>query len=372
MHWDNRIITYQKSHDIENIEDLRLAGHSYEANQPPLPYLIMALYRNFLLFLNIPLLLQVKLLRVLSLFPVILGLIIIYKGLQRAKVNHPVYYYPLFFIPLLSQDMFFSINTDSYSFLFASLAVVGVICLFTNSHSRTGWVLLSAGVTLSLWTKATNAFLFVLWPALIIFFWIKNKDKKKILTALLVLLITIIFSSPWFIYNQMRFSDPFRDTAELGYPEVSPRPLSFSSIQDFTSSFLCTFFRGEFIWNGKFIEVFSEMGNTIVLLVIPLVVFTAGFLSFFFYFDSPEKNLKYLILCGAGTIFAFFLAHSFIGGLPYYHTRYTFGGLYFIMFIYAAGWKKIIPREPFNFYIPAALLLSYNLFYFYTLISKVT
>lgn len=370
-HWDNRIITYHKSHGIQNIEDLRLAGHSYEGNQPPLPYLIMALFRNFLLFLNIPLLLQVKLLRVLALFPVFFGLIIIYKGLRWAKIHHPVYYYPLFFIPLLCQDMFFSINTDSYSFFFASLAVVGVISLFTNSHSRKGWILLSAGVILSLWTKATNAFLLVLWPALIIFFWIKNKDKKKILTALLVLLITIVFSSPWYIYNQMRFSDPFRYTAELDYPEVSPRPLSFSSIRDFASSFMCTLLRGEYIWHGKCIEVFAEMGNTIVLLIIPLIIFTAGFLSFFFYFDPSEKNLKYLILCGAGTVFAFFLAHSFIGGLPYYHARYAFGGLYFIMFVYAAGWKKIIPSEPYNFYIPAALLLSYNLLYAYTLFAKV-
>ncbi|MBD3413433.1 MAG: hypothetical protein GF421_03255 [Candidatus Aminicenantes bacterium] len=372
MRWDNRIITHHKAHGIRNIEDLGLAGHSYEANQPPLPYLIMALVRKGLLFLNVPLLLQVKLLRVFTLFPLILGLVIIYKGLQSAKIKHPVYYYPLFFIPLLPQDMFFSINTDCYSFFFASLAVVGIIRLFLNSSSWKAWILLSAGVILCLWTKATNALLFVLWPVLIIFFWVEQRNRKKILIALLVLLIILVFSSPWYIYNQMRFSDPFRNTVELDYPEVLPRPVSFSTLKIFALGFNRTLFRGEFLWNGRYIEVFSALGNTIVLVIMPLLIFAAGFVSFFFYFDRSKKHLKYLILCGAGTISALLLAYFAVGGLPYYQVRYGFAGLYFMMLVYAIGWKKIIPQEPYNFYIPAAWLLSYNLVYAYNLFTKVT
>lgn len=114
------------------------------------------------------------------------------------------------------------------------------------------------------------------------------------------------------------------------------------------------------------------MVNNLVLTVLPLLIFAAGFLSFLKYFDeSKAKNLKYLILCGAGIVLILFSLHVGLGGVPYYQARFAFGGLYFIMFLYAAGWRKLARSEGPGLLIPAALLLAYNLLYAFTLAAKV-
>lgn len=60
-----------------------------------------------------------------------------------------------------------------------------------------------------------------------------------------------------------------------------------------------------------------------------------------------------------------------LGGVPYYQARLAFGGLYFIMFLYAAGWRNLARSEGPGLLIPAALLLAYNLLYAFTLAAKI-
>lgn len=332
----------------------------------------MALFRHLLVCLNVPMLLQVKILRIFCLLTVSCGLVFIYAGLKKANISNPVYYSPLLFIPLLAQDMFFSINIDSFSFLFSGLAVLGFIRLVESARSCGAWALLSTGITLSLWTKASNSFLFVIWAVLILYFWVEKKDKKSILLSLKVLLITVILSSPWYVYNQMRFSNPFINSSGLPYVLLPPQSLSLPTLKNFLLAFTRTLFRGEFIWNGRYFNVLGAMVNNLVLTVLPLLIFAAGFLSFFKYFDkSKAKNLKYLILCGAGIVLILFSFHVGLGGVPYYQARFAFGGLYFIMFLYAAGWRKLARSEGPGLLTPVALLLAYNLLYAFTLAAKV-
>ncbi len=142
-----------------------------------------------------------------------------------------------------------------------------------------------------------------------------GKKKKGIIISLFLLIITIVFSTPWYIYNQIRFSNPFINTHELLYPILPPQPFSFNSIKVFILAFTRTLFRGEFIWNGRYFDLFHGWLNNMVLTVIPLICFIAGFISLFTNFNRlKEKPMKYFILIGLATIFLFFLAYVIFGG----------------------------------------------------------
>lgn len=108
--WDSRVISTVRFQAIRSIKDMGLSGYSYEAHHPPLPYLILSLIRFALVLKKLPLMLQVKIMRIICLLTIVLGLIIIYIFLSRNKVNNILFYLPLGFIPLLAQDMYFSIN----------------------------------------------------------------------------------------------------------------------------------------------------------------------------------------------------------------------------------------------------------------------
>jgi len=371
-HYDSRYLTKRSGYHIKSPEELGLAAYSYEANQPPLPYLIMALFRYILICLNTSLLLQVKFLRIIPLLAISCGLVIIYLGLKRTKIQNILYYYPLLFIPLLAQDMFFSINTDAFSFLFGSLAITGMIYLFKSSYSQKGWIWLTVGTSLALWTKATNVLLFIPWLILTFFLWQKKKNKRVLFVSLLFLIIAIILSSPWYIYNQVRFSNPFIDSFDLDYPLLSPQPLSISTFKSFTLAFTRTLFRGEFIWHGHYFDILHGWMNIFFISLIPLFVFIAGFLSAFIGFDQSDRKIfQFFILCATAIFLTLFFADIVLGGIPHYHARYSFASLYFIMFVYAAGWRRLLSSNALSFLIPVGLLLAYNLSHTIILLSKV-
>lgn len=375
-YWDNRYFTEEKAHQIREPEDLGLAAYSYQANQPPLPHMIMALFRKVFLLLNFPMLLQIKLLRITSLLAVACGLLFIYSGLRKTNVQNHLFYYPLLFIPLLAQDLFFSINNDVFAFLGASFAIMRMIYVFKNPHLLKNWAWLSVGVSLAMWMKVTNAFLFVLWFILTIFLWQRKKGKKIIVVSILFLLLALLFSSPWYIYNQVRFSSPFGlqfvENSDIPFPKFSPVPVTFNNFRMFVYAFSRTLFRGELFWNGRYFDVILGLTNNLVLTYLPLVIFLAGFVSFFIYYDRSNREIsRFFLLSGLVIFSALLFIYFFIGKIGAYHARYAFGGIYFIMFFYAAGWRKLLNSDKLALYVPSVVLLAYNLLYLFVLIPKV-
>lgn len=369
--WDSRIISTERYQAIKDISDMGIAGYSYEAHHPPLPYVILCLSRISLFLKTLPLLLQVKILRVMCLFVVVLSLSIIYIFLRRNKVNNILFYLPLGLIPLLAQDMYFSINTDVFSFLFASVAMAGLLTINNIPLSYKGWLLLTTGIILSLWTKASNIFL-VFWPILVLLI-IKDRSKKALAYSFISLLSIVILASPWYIFNYLRFSNFLIDKS-LPYPLLPPRGLSCQAIKEFLLAFMRTLFRGEFFWNGRYFDLIPDKFNPLVMAILPLIVFLAGvfFLTHMSKYCEGLHIIKLSYLIPLLTFSLLIVIYLFLGGIPYYHARLSFSWFYFLFCLYSFGWKAILSSEKIAVLISLAIHLIFNLFYTIKLIIKIT
>ena len=371
VHYDSRYMTSSKV-SIENHESLGLGQYSYEAHQPPLPYLLLNLVRKALLLLKPPLLLQLKLLRIFTLLAATLGLIVIYFGLKTAKIHQTYFYMPLLFIPLLVKDMFLSLNTDCFSFLFGSVAIAGVIRLFNKPDSIRNWLWLSVGTVLAMWTKIPNAFLLIFWPLLLFFICKKYPDKKILKPFLICFLIVLVLSSPWYAFNLVRFSNPFVFLEDLPFPKIDTPQFSLSSLNFFISGFFITLFRGELIWDGIHFQILRGPGAKIFLYLIPILFFSLGFLCLIFPLDRQNAFLLRFLLLGAGVSFcAFCFAYYTVGKTPFYHARYAYAALYLFMLVFTAGWKRIFPKTDLVFIVPLAGLLFFHAFFSYAYLSRV-
>lgn len=363
VHYDSRYISKFRLR-IHRPEELGLARYSYEAQQPPLSYAILGLFQKISLSLNAPMVLQVKLLRVVTLLATALGLVFLYLGLKGAKIQETYFYLPLLFIPLLVKEMFFSLNTDSFSFLFGCMAIMGAILLFKNPTSWKYWLWLSMGVVLAMWTKVTNGFLLVLCPLLAFFLWREVREKKVIRYAVIFFLVTLILSSPWYLYNLARFSNPFSSLHEVPFPKIPTQQLSFSAFKGFIYPFFITMFRGEFVWHGEHFHFITGFPSLLLFILLPLIIFLLGFLVFFFPFKGQNAPLnRFLILSGFMTLCAFCVAYFAVGGMPFYQARYAYGALYLLMFVFAAGWKRLSPASDWIFLIPMGGLFLYQAVY---------
>jgi hypothetical protein len=371
VHYDSRYMTSSKV-SIENHESLGLGQYSYEAHQPPLPYLLLNLIRKGLLILKPSLLLQLKLLRIFTLLAATLGLFFIYLGLKAAKIHQTYFYIPLLFIPLLVKDMFLSLNSDCFSFLFGSMVIAGAIRLFYEPDSVRNWLWLSAGTVLALWTKIPNAFLLLFWPVLLFFLRKKFPDRKILKSFFICFLIVLVLSSPWYVFNFIRFSNPFVYLEDLPFPRIDTPQLSLSSVNFFISGFFITLFRGELIWDGIHFQILRGPEAKIFLSLIPILFFSLGFLCLFFPIDRQNVFLlRFLLLGAVVSLCAFCFAYFKVGNTPFYLARYSYAALYLNMFVFTAGWKRISPKKDFVFIFPLAALLLYNAIFSYAYLSKV-
>ncbi|MFC2142031.1 hypothetical protein ACFLR7_03755 [Acidobacteriota bacterium] len=371
VHYDTRYTT-TSGYRIQSHEELGLAQYSYEAHQPPLPYIVLSFFRKAMLFFNPPLLLQVKLLRIISLLAVALGLIVIYLGLKAAKIQEVVFYIPLLIIPILVKDMFFSLNTDCFSFLFGSVVVAGAIRLFKEPCSAKNWLWLSLGTVLAMWTKIPNAFLLALWPVLVFLLWRKFPNKKVLKQALIFFLLVLLFSSPWYVYNLTRFSSPFESLSALPFPDVPTPERSLKALSHFFFGFLITLFHGEFVWNGSHFHFLSRLSEEILFNGIPIIFFLLGFTCIFFPYDKKHLFLfRFLILGGGISLFAFCFAHFTVGGVPFSLARYAYGALYLYIFVFTAGWKRLFSAKDSVLIIPLVGLFLYHVVYTYLLLIRV-
>jgi len=368
--WDSRIIAPGGNFRIKKIKELGLAGYSYEAHHPPFPYFLLALCRRVFFLHELPFLLQVRIFRLLCLFMITIGMAFIYFAWRHHQVNDLLFYFPLLLISLLSQDMFAAINTDNFSFFCGSIACAGLIYITFKPSMLKGWILLAVGTILALWTKISNIYFFGFW--IIPFLAYRKHHQRKLIFsyAFIFLLLALIISSPWYIYNFIRFSSPISDLS-LPYPLIPPQGVSFTSLKNFSLAFSRTLFRGEFFWEGRYLDIICGRFN-------PLFY---GILLIFILYGLIRIRLKYIFnslpLFNSALYFpslvfvAFFLICCLKGGFPLYHARFSFGELYFIMLLFFSGWKMLLCSTHLAGITTALLLFFYNLLYTINLIFLV-
>jgi hypothetical protein len=359
----------QRSLSTRRMNDLPLLGHSYEAHHPPLAYFILSIFqRGFHLF-GLPIIWQIRLLRIACCLAIVAGISFLFLIFQKLKFSLE-YHISLLFIALLSQDMYFSVNTDAFSFLFGSMAIGAALLVVRNPDARPGWTLLSASIVLSLWVKATNLYLLLLWAILCWIFVRENRSQVK--KIWIFALGTLLFSSLWYFYNYWRFSN-FFVSRDLPFPPRPPRYFSLASIQYFFTSFLNTLFRGGLFWKGKWFEAFSRLFNVFLLNVVPGVVFVAGFLSYKKILKKRDRAADQIVLSlGIWAWLGLFLGFALVGGVAYNGARFAFGILFPLMFLYAYGWKMVIPWKRVALIIPSSILFVYNLIYSLKLLWQIT
>ncbi len=371
---DQRYLTATPVPRVKKIEHLGIGGYTYEAKHPPLPYWIMAVFIRLFKNLGISLLVQVKLFRMISLGAMVGGIVVLYRGLRKDPRLGTVFYAPLLFIGLLAQDMYFSINTDTFSFLFGAVAFSGIMAVFRSPQALRGWLLLSAGTILMMWTKASNLGFFVLWGVLGVLLLMKGRDRRASRLFAASLLIVVLLSSPFYIYNQVRFSNPFQASyADLFGPNpYVPAGLSLHSAVVFLEAYTRTLFRGEMIWNGRFFDIFDGVDKSLVLTWFPFIVFLAGLAWGASRRGLPERPLEPFLL-GAGTLVpaALAMGYFFLGMTPYYQLRLSLSMVYPVLFVFGLGWKALLRGDNLSLAVPSTLLLIYNAAHTFIMLGKV-
>ncbi len=434
-HYDGRYISPDKDMVFVMPQDLGLAAYSYEAPQPPLPYLLLAAFRFPMKAAGMPLLAQVRALRLVSLLAMSAGLLLIFAVLKRRKDLGLFWHAPLLFIPLLAQDMFVSLNTDSFAFLFGCGVVWTIFRLFERPASAGRWAALGAAVVLAMWTKATCAFFFALWPivAVVLFLRVKkakmdsgcaddgralrkagdgagesgappmeegweegekselartSKERRRIVVyAAAFFTAALALSAPWYVANSARnsyvFGFQFNETNDLSYKRFNPPPLRSKEILEFGNAFGHSLLRGELLWKGKYLEGLPQPWDNILTQAVVWIVFALGLLAVFWppakstagfsgEIEKPARGEYFVIAAaGAGVIAALFVLNFGWGGIPFYHARYAFAGLYPIMLVFSGGCRGLIPEDRLAVALPALLLLGYNAAYTFRLVSSV-
>ncbi len=373
--WDYRYLTTDPTPKITEIKDLGLGAYSYQANHPPLPHFILSLFRRVFQFLGLTLFLQVKLMRLVSVSVALLGMLLIYFELKKNANLGAVYFLSLLCLPLLAQDMFFCVNNDVYSFLFGCLAAVGMFRLYKDPRSTKNWLWLTLAVSLGMWVKLTNVLLLGLWGLLTLALIVANKEKKLILPSSAYLLLTVILSSPWYIFNQIRYHSIWATQVAAGIPGMPtyhPSPFTLLSLWHFFRAFTRTFFRGELLWEGQYFDLFSEGMNDVFLTWVPLLFLCMALVSSFKAVKVPDEHLKrFFSLSAFAVVLALLYGQFFAGNIPYYHARLALGCFYFLIFPLCLGALRTFRSERLTYAFLFSGLFLYNFFYSVLLLIRV-
>jgi hypothetical protein len=379
-HYDAGYISFQRAMGFEKPGDLGLAGYSYEAPHPPVPYLVLAAFRLPLNSAGLPLLAQVKALRLVILLVMSAGLLVIHLTLRRRSELAPFWSAPLAFIPLLPQDMYFSINTDVFAFTAGCGVVWGIFRLFDRPSAAGRWFVLALLIAFSMWIKATGAFYFALWPILAVVLCrsASGRAARRRIAALAAIFFILagLSAAPWYVSNAVNhsyvFGFQFNADTMLPYKSFAPPRLQWPRIKEFFHAFGNTLIRGEFLWHGAFLDGLPQPWNWIFQGIMFWIVFTAGLVAVFLPPPKTPAGLFFILAAGgAGVIVSLFVLHFGFGGIPFYHARYAFAGLYLILLIFAAGWRRLWPADGPAIALPAAILFAYNISYTAHLLSAV-
>ncbi len=374
-HWDFRYISINPVPEIKDLETFGLGAYCYQANHPPLPHFILSLFRRVFQFLGLTLLLQVKLMRLVSLSAALLGMLVVFFELRKNANLGAAYFLPVLCLALLAQDMYFCVNNDVYSFLFGCLAVVGMFRLYKNPHSTKNWLWLTFAVSLAMWVKLTNILLLGLWGLFALALILSKREKKLILPSSAYFFLTILLSSPWYIFNQIRYHSIWSTHIVEGLSGLlvyHRSPFTLLSIWHFFRAFTRTFFRGELLWEGKYFDLFSEGMNDVFLTLVPLIFVGISLVASIKAVKTPDDHLKrFFALSGFAVVMALLYGQFVSGNIAYYHARLAMGSFYFLMFPLCLGALKIFRSERLTYALLFLGLSLYNFFYSSLLLIRV-
>jgi hypothetical protein len=381
--FDARYFSRHRKMKLETPADLGLAAYSYEAPQPPLAYLLMAAVRLPMKAAGLSLIAQVKGLRLAGLLAMSAGLLFLYFGLRRRQDLRLYWYAPLLLIPLLTQDMYVSINTDVFAFLAGCAVFWAVFRLFERPAAASRWAALALMVALAMWTKATCAFFFALWPVLAVVLGrtAPGRQERRRIAALAVVffLTAAALAAPWYALNSLRasyvFGFQFEKQNGLSYKRFVPPPLSWKSATEFKNAFGFTLIRGEMLWHGVYLGSLPQPWNKIVFEVVLWILLAAGLAAVFLPASMTAQTAAgpafVLAAAAFGWMVGLFILHFGYGGIPFYHARYAFAALYPLLFILAAGIRRLIPKDWPAVMLPALALLAFNAVYTIRLVANV-
>lgn len=364
---------------VTSLDQMRLGGYTYQAKHPPLVHWIMAVFLKLFGALGVSLFVQVKLFRMISLAAAAGGILVLYAGLRRTGRRDVVLYAPLLFIALLAQDIFFVVNTDTFSFLFGCCVLAGMMEILRQPLSRRAWVLCAAGTVLMMGTKIINGYVFGLWGLLGLVLWRKGADRHVRRLFLAGLLVALALSAPWYVYNFARYSNPaYYDYVGLfGKNPYVPAGISLPRAVEFVQAYTRTLFRGEMIWNGVYYDILHGASRDVLITAVPVLIFLLGLVRAFTGGKSPGNDPRDLearsflaiwgVLAIAGLVFGFF----FIGGAPYYQVRLSLAILYPILFIFGLGWRAFLKNDDLFLAVPSSFLFIYNAAHTLILLGKV-
>jgi len=357
---------------VARVEDMGPGGHSYEAFQPLLPAYLLSFPRRLFVLLGLPLLLQVRLLRVVCLLVAAATLTAFSFGLEKLNIRGIPAHSPVLFAALLAQDIYFCINTDVFSLFFGSLAGLGMIAIFQDPARILRWLGFSLATALSLWTKLTNAYVFLYWPVLAAGLWIRGRDGKTLRRASVFLAAALLLACPWYVYNQARFGSPIIDPSNADFPLLPPRHVSTGSLVFFFRAFFLTFFRGELFRDGRHFDPAAGTLYDTAMFIIPATILLLAVAALI----RPRRTVQpdSLIVpavCGLAAYGAFYSAYALIGGVPFYHARRAAGAHILFLLLFSIGWRKLIPHDRLAIAVPAAILLAYNILYTWKLVALI-
>jgi len=390
-----------------------IASYSFQAIHPPLVPLLLVPWMKLFQWFGLNLGWQIRLLRVVCLLPVAMGMWLVWYYARR--IGSLVWLIPPLLVPLFTNDMFFSVNSDTFSFLFGSWALVGMARLIRNPDNHRIWWELAVAFSLALGTKASNAVLLIPWVVMV---WMQFRARLQwqiLVRGMRWLCVGLALAGGWYVLNWMNYGHPFiysyPNPNLRGLPTLPPVTFSFGEIARFFSAYPLTLIRGELYWKEGYFDVLTVGWNRLLLAGIPILLYMLGARTLLRDRSTPGRAAEYfeialwvfvpigfcLLLADALIILPVFLlalgfmamlrSHSaqqqaedrllLISGLfipmamlagyflinaPFYQGRYSMVMLPSLVGIAVAGWRSL-PRPLFSPWLPVFGLLAHNLAY---------
>jgi hypothetical protein len=347
-----------------------MASYSYEAKHPPLFPLFLLPWLKIFSALGCSLTLQIKLLRLVCLGAVAGGIWIGWLFGRRRGAE--IWAGSALLVPLLAQDGFFVVSSDTVSFLIGAWALTLMGRLLSEPGNRRVWSGLILAAFLGMGIKAVNVIIFLPWAvAALLGLW-NRRDPAVFFKFLSAGTAGLAIGSLWFLGNLLRFGHPFLyDYGALaGELHFLPAGISWDATGIFFTAFTRTLLRGELLLDGKYFDLPSPGWNLILLTGIPMILFLLGAVRLFCGNKkiAPDSD-RLILITGLLTPLGLLAGHLLAGSLPFYQARFALFLLLPLLGTAVAGWK-MLPRRFFPPLLPISALLVLNLLYAVILLQK--
>lgn len=389
-----------------------LASYTFQAVHPPLVPLLLLPWFKLFAALGLTLTWQIKLLRIVCLLPVAGGMWLIWR--HAGRIGSVPWLASALSLPLLANDMYFAVNSDTFSLLFGAWALVEMARLIREPGARRRWVGLVSALFLALGTKVVNGLLLLPWGVMTLIQFRRQPGWRTLRRSACWLGAGLALSGGWYLLNRLNFGYLFwyPQGRLVGVFPVLPVGFNLATMASFFTAFSQTLLRGELFWRGGYFNALSLNWSRCLLTGVPALLYLLGAWALLrdrfalrrhiawlmpvlwvtvpigVYLGKPgwlvalpgpllatgiwsllrggiasaEADDRLLLTTGLLLPLAMLAGHAWVGGFPYYHGRYSMALLPCLIGIVAAGWRTL-PRPLFSPWLPVLALLGHNLAY---------